>query len=603
MVRRIDQHSRRRSGGRRPGGGKAAGRARRPRASAEGLGLGLTWTGKVRRVSVLLLPAAASALMLFAAYPLPDVGWLAWVALVPWTVQVLRARSGRVALQTWPVWLVWWLVMLHWLRFATVTGWLALVVYMSAYFPVAALLLRTLRSRLRVPATLSLPVVWVGLEFLRARLLTGFPWFFLGHTQHASLSLVQVADLAGVAGLTFVVGAVNGLVVDLLIEPVFRPRAGGGRPRLRRGALASAAFVALLVAGSLIYGRWRLAQGRRTIGRGPRVAAVQGNIPQEVKRSGSIDDEVATLKEHLTLTRKVVGQPLDLIVWPETMVPGHINREYLEYRPEGPRGEAERRYIAFSRMYRNEVETLAAEAGAPMLVGNVTVRFDAAGRRRQFNTALLITPDGATAARYDKMHLVPFGEYLPLQRYLPWLRRLTPYDYDYTLQAGEEPTVFRVGRWRFAVAICFESTIPRVVRRLAWSAEEGKRADFLLNISNDGWFRASSELPQHLAINVFRAVENRVGIVRAVNTGISALIDPDGRVIKVLERDGRRRGVAGVLVGEVGVDGRVTLFARWGDWLGGGLAGLLALGCGASGALWLRGRRGGKKKQARRDFT
>ena len=166
-------------------------------------------SGRLRRVIVALLPAGASAFLLYLSYPLPAVSWLAWVALVPWAVQVLRARRGRVALYTWPIWLAWWAIMVHWVRFATVLGWLALVVYLSVYFPAAAVLLRLLNGRLRLPTTIGLPVVWVGLEHLRARLLTGFPWFFLGHTQYAHPALIQIADLVGVSGISFVVAAVK----------------------------------------------------------------------------------------------------------------------------------------------------------------------------------------------------------------------------------------------------------------------------------------------------------------------------------------------------------------------------------------------------------
>jgi len=526
------------------------------------------------------LPAAASAVLLLAAYPLPDIGWAAWVALVPWTVQVLRARRHAIAWTTWPVWLVWWVVMVHWLRFATGLGWLALAVYLSVYFPVAALLLRVLRRRFHLPATLALPVVWVGLEYVRGHLLSGFPWFLLGHTQHGRLALIQIADLVGVAGVTFVVAAVNGLVVDLLVDPIFRRRDSGAarrRARLRPRAVASALVVVALVAGTLIYGRLRLAEGRRTITDGPTVAAIQGNIPQEIKHSGSIEDEIRMLKDHVALTRDVVAQRPDLIVWPETMVPGTINVEYLAHEPTGAKADRVREYIAVCRLFRQEIEALAAEGKAPMLVGNVTTRFDAAGGRHRYNSALLIQPDGRTAARYDKMHLVPFGEYIPLKRTFPWLQDLTPFDYDHTVEPGEEPTVFRAGGARFAVAICFESTVPQVVRRLAYSSSDGKRIDFLVNISNDGWFRASSELPQHLAICTFRAVENRVGVVRAVNTGISAFIDPNGRVVKELERAGRRRGVEGTLVGRVAVDGRVAPYSRHGEWFAAVMAGLLAV--------------------------
>jgi len=530
---------------------------------------------RFRHAAAVAVPTACSAVLLWLCFPLPDAGWLAWVALVPWVVVVLRARTNAVVWATWPIWMGWWVVMMAWLRFATPLGWIALCVYLSLYFPVAALLLRFLSRRHGLPAVVSLPVVWVGLEYVRSRAFTGFGWFLLGHTQHARVTIIQVADLVGVAGVSVLVAAVNGLVVDLLVRPIFRPRASGGRTRLRLGAVVSAAGVGALVVGVLLYGRYRLAEAYRTVGEGLKVAAIQGNIPQDVKQSGR--DDFGIMEQHLDLSMETLDDRPDLLVWPETMVPGSINREFLDHEPEHPDPKTLARIktnIILGKHFRSQVADLAAMARAPILVGNVTTDRIIKSDWRRFNTALLIEPDGRTAGRYSKMHLVPFGEYIPLRRTFPWLMDLTPYDYDYTVEPGSKPTVFEAGGSRFAVAICFESTVPQVCRRLAYEGGR-KRIDFLVNVSNDGWFRASGELPQHLAICAFRAVENRVGIVRAVNTGISAFIDPNGRVVKDLRTAAGRRGVAGTLTDRVATDSRRSLYGRWGDWLSQVLAGLL----------------------------
>jgi apolipoprotein N-acyltransferase len=204
------------------------------------------------------------------------------------------------------------------------------------------------------------------------------------------------------------------------------------------------------------------------------------------------------------------------------------------------------------------------------------------------NSAVLYLAGGQRfGGRYDKMHLVPFGEVVPFKQSWPWLHRLlngmTPYDFDYTLDAGQEPKVFqfRSGErdWRFGVAICYEDVTAWVPRCLA-VADGAKRIDFLLNISNDGWFvsggkdtpiKATGELLQHLAICKFRAVENRIGIARAVNTGISGFIRPDGQVqtkgqAGTLPDDPRaRQTVTGFLTDRVYTDTRISLYSRWGD--------------------------------------
>ena len=238
-----------------------------------------------------------------------------------------------------------------------------------------------------------------------------------------------------------------------------------------------------------------------------------------------------------------------------------------------------------------------------MLVGAPSLELSDSGRAEGFNSAVLYRAGGARyAGRYDKMHLVPFGEVVPFRDSWPWLYRLlnsfTPYDYEYTLAAGSDAKVFSFERGkgvvsRFAVAICYEDVMPQVVRRLAGVEDGGKRIDFLVNISNDGWFvrgesgqvRASSELIQHLVICKFRAIENRIGIVRAVNTGISGFIRPDGVVQEkplagtLSEKVTEREAVAGYLTDRVYRDERITVYSKIGD--------AFAVGCAVLSGLFL----------------
>jgi apolipoprotein N-acyltransferase len=211
-----------------------------------------------------------------------------------------------------------------------------------------------------------------------------------------------------------------------------------------------------------------------------------------------------------------------------------------------------------------------------------------AGRR--YNSALLYLPEGRQwELRYDKMHLVPFGEFVPFRRTIPplyrLLMRLTPYDYEYSLTAGTRSTRFPLRamerEFRFGVLICYEDTAPEVARRLVYDPDGAKRLDWLVNISNDGWFvRQTSggivptaELAQHMAICVFRAVENRVSVLRSVNTGISVLIDPLGRIRDDMLAGSlpsaafERQGVAGWFAARITCDSRATVFGTCGRWL------------------------------------
>jgi apolipoprotein N-acyltransferase len=199
----------------------------------------------------------------------------------------------------------------------------------------------------------------------------------------------------------------------------------------------------------------------------------------------------------------------------------------------------------------------------PMIVGSSLHEFRRTGYSR-FNAALLFQHDKAMQA-YHKLHLVPFGEYVPLIDVMPWLIRLTPYRGTrlHFLDHGHQPSWFELGPYRMAAAICFEDTVPQVVRRFFAEAPDGRQPDLLVNLSNDGWFHQTSEHEMHLAVSTFRCIENRVPLARAVNTGVSAMIDGNGRILKSLPK------MTGGILSEVApLDDRVSFYSRWGDWLG-----------------------------------
>jgi len=542
-------------------------------------------------------------------------GWdyLAWLALVPWTLAILAPhRPGLTFLGVWLLGLAFYLANLYWLAPVTPAGYATLCFYLAWHFVLSGLIIRTLWYRHAWPLTWVLPVVWVAQEYLRALLLTGFPWFFLAHTQHRHLALIQVSDLVGAYGVSFLVAWVNGFLCDLLLR--WRPRRQSARVWLTFLMWRLVPTV-LLLGGSLGYGRYRLSQPLQP---GPILTVIQDAIPQYVKEYAAADRTIFTRHENLTRQALAATVKPDLVVWPETMVPAPLNTEFLNLRVSGYDLQTFKPWVRaryFDRRLRNltrlgpapldltrldpalpgspRAATDSAPSGVALLVGAPSVEmavYDGELRpARRANSALLYLPGGRRfPERYDKMHLVPFGEVVPFKKSWPWLyrllNRLTPYDYEYSLDAGENPTVFRFPdrrgrRWRFAVAICYEDVMPQVPRRLA-VAGGAKRIDFLLNISNDGWFvsgkldadiKPTSELIQHLVICRFRAVENRLGIARAVNTGVSAFIQPDGRLqgpglAGTLDPDpGRRPGRVGFLTDRIYLDERVTLYSRIGD--------------------------------------
>jgi len=487
-------------------------------------------------------------------FPPIDVALSAYVCWVPWFVLILREKQRGLLFWSWLVGLLFFYINTAWIRHVTYPAWLALGLYLSLYFPAFGVFTRFIGRNSCLPLTVTAPVGWIAQEYLRSFIITGFPWFYMGHTQYEHLSAIQLADLTGVYGISFVIVTVNACIAEVLCMP--------HRRRRRRRVVALVLWTALLVAGLYGYGAYRLIEYRPRVG--PRVCVVQGNVPQSLKMSTDLDACREMLREYESTSMEARGEEIDLVVWPETMVPGYFNLiEYLDRLKDGD-------FTILAHESLDVAKRLSKRLDAPLLLGGQACETHG-GELRTYNSAFYFQSDyfrdnGRIYGRYDKMHLVPFGEYVPFRRSLPFLTGIlsTLAGYVPDFSPGQEPEVFRLGDHRFGVLICYEDTIAPLVRLFRHRNGE-KQADFLLNISNDGWFCGSPELDQHLAVCAFRAVENRVGIARSVNTGISGFIAPNGRIEAVLERDGRRKLVSGALVRNVTLDDRLTFYTRYGE--------------------------------------
>ncbi len=538
-------------------------------------------------VTSLILMLITVLLLTVASEPIGAGGWV-WIALVPWIIASARAHSGpAMLLVSYLAGCVYFLGNLYWLWPVTGPGMIGLGLYLGFYFPLCGFIFRQVYLHRRLPFTLVVPLVWVGQEFLRAWVFTGFPWFFLAHTQHDKLAFIQISDLFGAYGVSFMIAMVNGLVCDLLLRPIVRSKAGKG-PRFV-GALPMIVLTTLLFIAVLGYGYFRLRESRQTMQAGPLVAAIQGTVPHVVKENPESADDIFDQYETLTHDALAADSKPDLIVWPETMVPAPLNPEYQAMYYPGTELQTD---VERSLRYHQRLLDLAKE-GAGLLVGAPSQMWAVDGKFIvpvwQANSAIYYQPDGTQYSEiYHKMHRVPFGEFVPFKKSIPWLHDfmlfLTPYDYDYSIEAGTNPVAFplTVGdrTWRYGAAICYEDVVPWVPRRLAAAEGGKKRIDFLLNLSTEGWYvfirddgslRTTAELPQHLAMACFRAVENRVGLVRAVNMGISAFIRPDGSIPSgfaagsLPEDPWKRTDVAGFIMDRVYVDSRITIYNRIGD--------------------------------------
>ncbi len=565
--------------------------------------------------------ALLGAGLLWAAFPPLDLWPLAWVAPIPWVWLIRCKRLGgcRPYMVLALAGFAFWMAALHWLRLpdpATSVGWVAISFYFAFYLPLFVGLGRVAVHRLRVPVILAAPVVWTGLELARGRLMSGMTMASLGHTQYHWIGLIQISDLGGAYGVSFVVmlvaaslarmlpgagllGAMPTLVVGMWRSSgnVNMPTASVGMAPVPKAQRFPWWFLAItwpllpaaaVLAAALCYGHLRMA-GNATDA-GPRIALVQGSIDIEMRYNPGMRERI--FQQYYDLSRKAVAKypGLDLVVWPETMfLESLVTFDADARRPADFQGtDAEFREWLPRIAARNAslMGETARRLGVPLLLGVDRNHFGADGPKC-YNSAAYVGRDGRLLGRYDKMHLVPFGEYVPLADRWPWLQRLTPLPISVT--AGEEPAALELRRggnskavWRIAPNICYETVLPQVIRRQVNTlAAEGREPDVLVNLTNDGWFWGSSELDMHLACGVFRAVECRRPLLVAANTGFSAWIDGDGNIVQ----QGPRRDT-GVILAEPRLDRRRSWYLAHGDWL----AGVCLAACGLFAAVGLYGR-------------
>jgi len=495
-------------------------------------------------------------LLLCLSFPPADLGFLAWIALVPWFILVVT-EERYVYLNALFIGTVFVFIQLSWLRHVTYIAWILLSLYCAAYFLCFAFCTRFIIFRLKLPLVVVAPFTWVALEYIRSFFLSGFPWFFIGHTQYQYLPIIQVSDITGVYGVSFIIIMVNAGIADLILYIAVH-RSTSDSSSLHCFPSRKFAFFGLicilpltLLTVILSYGVSWLSHYKPQ--EGPTVCMVQGNIPQEVKFESNEEDEISILKKYTDLSMDIKGKPVDLLVWPETMIPGLLNID-----PE----LTGRTIDVLSQLTPIQ---LSQDLNTNLLLGGIALTL-VGEEQFYFNSAYYYNPEGKLVDRYDKIHLVPFGEFTPLKKYFPFLAKLVPYEIGLT--HGQRRTLFLLktsqhGSLVFGSSICYEDTVPSLIRKFK---KDG--ADFMLNITNDGWFRNSAELDQHLAIMVFRAVENRFCMARAANTGISSFVGPDGAIYaKLSDSKGKYREISGTLVDQIKLIKKYNPFYTiCGDW-------------------------------------
>lgn len=473
----------------------------------------------------LLVSAGAVAL----ALSFPGTSWsgAAWVGLAP-VIGIALVRRPRAALALgWLGGFLFFLILLRWLNF-TFTVYSAipwpltwfptalLAAYCGLYVGLFAGAVSWIAARhSMVAAVATAPFLWVTGEWVRGWLMGGFPWGHIGYSQHSELTVIQIAEVGGVYAVSFLVVAVNAALVAAVMLP-------------RRRAVAVLGLTVLLVAAALVFGDARLREAGAA-SETASVAVVQPSIAQPLKW----DPEHAgqTLRILFDLTRQAGARRPQLIVWPETSTPTMLARDPV---------------------LSTALARLSREVGVSLLVGSVDAEDTSPPKLR--NTAFLLDERGLVN-RYDKIQLVPFGEYVPLSGVIGFVRGWAEFIAD--LEPGSRSVVFSGPPAPFGTVICYEGIFPALVRRFVAGG-----ARFMVNMTNDGWFGRTDGPLQHLTMYPFRAVEHRIAIVRAANTGVSALIAPTGEITRSLPLFAR-----GTLDGRVPLRERETLYTRFGDWL------------------------------------
>jgi apolipoprotein N-acyltransferase len=486
--------------------------------------------------SLPFLPAALSGALTVLSFPTPGLFPLAWIAFVPLLVSLWQ-KSGSEAFRSGFIFgMVYFFGTLFWI-YHSITYYggmsfvssICIVFFLCAYlalFPaVFTVLFALVFRKTKLPALFIAPVLWVTLEFVRSYLLTGFPWSSIAYSQYPALSLIQIADITGVYGISFLVLAVNGAAADLLLI----------RKRLRNMPLFPLSYtiaglisLVLVLAATFGYGIHRLREQRP--GSAVTISVIQGNIAQDKKWEPAFQQEVMDIYEGLS--RDALSSHPALIVWPETAVPF---------------------YFGYDARHSDRLARFQQEAGTCLLFGSVLVKGGMRDRPELTNSAILLDREGKKGLVYDKIHLVPFGEYVPLRSLLFFVDKMVAGIGDYLPGRNYSRAETEFGS--LATVICYEVIFPGLVRKFFTDG-----GDVIVNITNDAWFGRTAGPYQHFSMAVFRAIENRKPVVRAANTGISGFIDSNGRIKSASPIFTRQ-----VLTETIMTDQSRTPYARYGD--------------------------------------
>jgi apolipoprotein N-acyltransferase len=521
------------------------------------------------------LAAICSGILYAACFAPFNLTWFCWIALTPLIAAIWFSGAEsrypwlRNLLLGYVAGLTFFWIVFSWLTTVTVLGWFVLEFYMALYFAIWAWFCGLLRPRAgrrksagsgkwgemlaqaRTTATPApspwvkstnnlrlafvLAAAWTTVEWLRGWVFSGFGWNNLGVALHDYWPLIQITELTGVAGLSFLVAFANVIVLTTAYRLVVEARTRVMRPHFDFTVTMAA------IVGVLIFGlrATQISPPTKPL----RVAAVQSNVPQTQKFDPQFTRRIFDQFRRLSEIALRSNPPPDLLVWPESSMPGPVLADQESYK---------------------FVMDLAASADTDLLLGTIDV-----DQQDVYNAALLVSDGGEHVQVYRKIHLVAFGEYVPGRHTVPLLAQIVGNQVPADFKAGKEPTVFTLTNSEIHVAplICFEDTIGELTRQFVLPNETSPGANLIVDVTNDGWFQRSAGSHQHLANAIFRCAETRRPMIRAANTGVTCFINQFGRVTEMLRDDTGSTFTEGVLTGEIKVptEQELTFYVRHGE--------------------------------------
>ena len=521
------------------------------------------------------LAAICSGILYAACFAPFNLTWFCWIALTPLIAAIWFSGAEsrypwlRNLLLGYVAGLTFFWIVFSWLTTVTVLGWFVLEFYMALYFAIWAWFCGLLRPRAgrrksagsgkwgemlaqaRTTATPApspwvkstnnlrlafvLAAAWTTVEWLRGWVFSGFGWNNLGVALHDYWPLIQITELTGVAGLSFLVAFANVIVLTTAYRLVVEARTRVMRPHFDFTVTMAA------IVGVLIFGlrATQISPPTKPL----RVAAVQSNVPQTQKFDPQFTRRIFDQFRRLSEIALRSNPPPDLLVWPESSMPGPVLADQESYK---------------------FVMDLAASADTDLLLGTIDV-----DQQDVYNAALLVSDGGEHVQVYRKIHLVAFGEYVPGRHTVPLLAQIVGNQVPADFKAGKEPTVFTLTNSEIHVAplVCFEDTIGELTRQFVLPNETSPGANLIVDVTNDGWFQRSAGSHQHLANAIFRCAETRRPMIRAANTGVTCFINQFGRVTQMLRDDTGSTFTEGVLTGEIKVptEQELTFYVRHGE--------------------------------------